>query len=69
MIRSKDGKTHMLNENPDAEYWAWNPLDLSKDEDKKVLEEAWANIYPDGKGGVQTMPSDGKILYDALEFK
>ena len=37
---------------------------------KKTLEEAWFNIYPDGKtGGVTTMPSDGKILYDALEFK
>ena len=60
----------MIENNPDAEYWTWRELDITKDEDKKTLEEAWFNIYPDGKtGGVTTMPSDGKILYDALEFK
>jgi len=70
LIRSKEGSKHMIENNPDAEYWTWRELDITKDEDKKTLEEAWFNIYPDGKtGGVTTMPSDGKILYDALEFK
>jgi len=68
LIRSKEGSKHMVDNNPDAEYWSWTPLDLTKDEDKKTLEEAWFNIYPDGKGGSTTM-ADGKILYDALEFK
>jgi elongation factor 1-gamma len=69
LIRSSEGSTHMIRENPDAEYWTWEKVDLSNKDQKAAFEEAWCNIYPGNEGGTNIMPSDGKKLYDAAEFK
>lgn len=59
----ENGAKYMQKVNPDAEYWTFTKLDLSKEEDKKTLADRWCKIYEHNK------TQDGLFVYDASEFK
>ena len=57
-----NGDKHMVQVNPDAEYWKFTKIDISTAEGKKKLESHWCKIYEGNKVGDLT-------VYDAVEFK
>ena len=62
-LRPENGAKYMPKVNPDAEYWTFTKLDLTKEEDKKTLADRWCKIYEHNK------TQDGLFVYDASEFK
>ena len=60
---AENGGAYMQKVNPDAEYWTFTKLDLTKDADKATLADRWCNIYENDK------VEGGLTIYDAVEFK
>ena len=57
------GAKHMVQVNPDAEYWTFTKVDPKTPEGRAIIEDRWCKIYENGK--VQ----GDLTVYDAVEFK
>lgn len=57
------GAKHMVQVNPDAEYWTFTKVDAKSPEGRKTIEDRWCKIYEHGK------VEGGLTVYDAVEFK